>query len=102
MKEGFIIEQQDFNQLINKIEHLEGKIDALYNSGVGNKQLYTIQDACELLKVSKRTLQKYRDQGMLGFSQIADKIYFQGSDIQKFLNGHRCEAFKTKKRGYAN
>lgn len=97
-----IITEKDFNQLISKIDLLEVKIDALINNGVGSKQLYTISEACEFLKISKRTLQKYRDEGMISFSQVSDKIYFQKSDIDAFIAGSRVEAFATKGGGYVN
>lgn len=97
-----IITETDFNQLMGKIELMEKKIDTLTNTGFGRKQLYTIKDACELLQVSSRTLQKYRDEGMLSFSQISDKIYFKQEDIDAFLNRNRVEAFRMKGGRYAN
>jgi len=96
MEQVKLMTEKDFNQLINKIDQLEAKVDSLVNEGVGSKQIYTISDACEYLQVCKRTLQKYRDGGMISFSQVVDKIYFQKSDIDAFLSSNRVEAFKTK------
>ena len=95
-----LITEQDFDQLMSKIDLIEKKIDTLLNNGVGSKQLYTINEACELLQVSKRTLQKYRDEGMLSFTQIADKIYFQKVDIDAFLNKNRVVAFSKRGGAY--
>lgn len=47
-----------------------------------------ISEACLLLKISKRTLQSYRDNQVLSFSQIGGKIYFKASDIENLLNSH--------------
>uniref|UniRef100_UPI003216C756 helix-turn-helix domain-containing protein n=1 Tax=uncultured Draconibacterium sp. TaxID=1573823 RepID=UPI003216C756 len=47
-----------------------------------------ITEACSWLKCSTRTLQKYRDEGKIPFSQISAKIYFRLSDLQEFLNRH--------------
>jgi hypothetical protein len=47
-----------------------------------------ISEACLLLKISKRTLQSYRDNQILSFSQIGGKIYFKASDIENLLNSH--------------
>jgi len=44
-----------------------------------------IQEVCFLLKISKRTLQTYRDKGILPYSQVNGKIYFKAADIQKHL-----------------
>jgi excisionase family DNA binding protein len=46
------------------------------------------QDVCELLHISKRTLQHYRDSGKLPFSQIGAKIYYKASDIDAFLQSN--------------
>ena len=43
------------------------------------------QEVCRLLKISKRTLQTYRDKHLIPFSQIGGKIYFKASDIQNHL-----------------
>jgi hypothetical protein len=56
-----------------------------------------IQETCQLLKISKRTLQFYRDKGMLSFSQIQGKIYFKASDIELLLQKHYHKATNTKK-----
>ncbi|HQL70268.1 MAG TPA: helix-turn-helix domain-containing protein [Bacteroidales bacterium] len=57
-----------------------------------------IQETAQLLKVSKRTLQSYRDNGVLSFSQIGGKIYFKASDIEDHLKKHYVKAFAPKKK----
>jgi len=52
-----------------------------------------IQDVCELLHISKRTLQSYRDKGILPFSQVGAKIYYKANDIQKHLEKHYKPTF---------
>ena len=75
--------------------HLIGKIDAIAQNmdrKVKEKPLsdtwLDMQDTCHLLKISKRTLQTYRDNGTLPFSQVGGKIYFKASDIEKHLENH--------------
>lgn len=43
------------------------------------------QDVCQLLKISKRTLQTYRDNGTLAYSQIGYKCYYKKVDIEKLI-----------------
>ncbi|MBN2776537.1 MAG: helix-turn-helix domain-containing protein [Bacteroidales bacterium] len=43
------------------------------------------QDILLLLKISKRTLQAYRDERKIPFSQVGNKIYYKASDVEKFL-----------------
>lgn len=40
---------------------------------------------CKMLNVSPRTLQKYRDEGTIPFSNIGGKKYFRIADIQCIL-----------------
>ena len=41
---------------------------------------------CELLKISPRTLQTYRDTGVLPYTQIGRKCYYKATDIEQFIN----------------
>jgi excisionase family DNA binding protein len=52
------------------------------------KEWLTIEEACEYLQVSKSTIQNYRRNGVLGFSQINSKIYFRRSDLLAHLEKH--------------
>ena len=42
-------------------------------------------DVCQLLNISKRTLQHYRDTGVLPFTQIGHKCYYQREDVEALL-----------------
>jgi excisionase family DNA binding protein len=46
------------------------------------------EETCHLLGISKRTLQNYRDQRILPFSQAGRKIYYKASDIDEYLEAH--------------
>lgn len=39
----------------------------------------------ELLGIQGKLLKKYRDDGLLGYSQIGDKYWYQQDDIDKLL-----------------
>ena len=43
------------------------------------------QDLCQLLHVSKRTLQRYRSTGELPFQTVYKKTYYKESDVYKFI-----------------
>ena len=42
-------------------------------------------DVCQLLNISKRTLQHYRDTGVLPFTQIGHKCYYRREDVERLL-----------------
>lgn len=92
--EVIVIQSEAFQQIIRKIEEVKTMI-----CEVKNKQPFTEiwldnKQVCELLGISTRTLQSYRDEGKIGFSQIGSKIYYKASDIESFLNKHYNKAFK--------
>lgn len=53
------------------------------------------QDLCQLLNVSKRTLQRYRSTGELPFQTVYQKTYYKESDVHKFIR----ENFDKKRNG---
>lgn len=50
------------------------------------------EEICRLLMISKRTLQSYRDRGILPFAQVGRKIYYKSSDIDVYLEAHYIKA----------
>ena len=75
-------------------ESFARQMETLYKQH-GNKSLQEWldnQDVCEILDISKRTLQTYRDNGMLAFSQIGHKMYYRGEDVKRLMNDNlkRC------------
>jgi len=50
-------------------------------------------DVCQLLNISKRTLQHYRDTGVLPFTQIGHKCYYKREDVERLL---QTKSEKTK------
>lgn len=48
--------------------------------------IYDSPQLMDLLRVSRRSLQTWRDQGLIKFSAIRGKFYYQHSDIIAMLN----------------
>ncbi|OAV66179.1 Helix-turn-helix domain protein [Bacteroidales bacterium Barb6XT] len=58
----------------NNKPHLNGE------KFLGNK------DVCRLLHLSPRTLQEYRDKGIIAFIKLKGKILYRQSDVVKMLS----------------
>ena len=85
--EVITIEKEAFKQIMDKLQSLEDryikmKIDA--QTPLSERWLDN-QDILLLLKISKRTLQSYRDEREIPYTQIGAKIYYKASDVEKFL-----------------
>jgi len=87
-------ESETYKELVAKILGIEKKIEAALNRPILGDEWLDNQDVCLLLKISKRTLQTYRDKGILPFSQIGAKIYYKAIDLQNHLQKHYVRAFK--------
>jgi excisionase family DNA binding protein len=87
------------------IQHIDSRLDKIekYLKHIVDKQpledvWLDLEEACLLLKVSKRTLQNYRDDGILTYSQVGGKIYFPASAIDEHLKNHLRKAFKKPEK----
>jgi predicted site-specific integrase-resolvase len=49
-------------------------------------EIFNTDELMTLLKVSRRTVQNWRDEGTIEFSQINGKIYYRMSAIAKMLD----------------
>ena len=81
-------------QLVSKIDLLRAVLEKDRKLSPLSETWLDIQEVCVLLKVSKRTLQTYRDNNVLPFSQMNGKIYFKASDIEEHLENHYIKAYK--------
>ena len=55
-------------------------------------------DVCRLLNISKRTLQHYRDTGVLPFSQIGHKCYYKREDVGRLLETKSVKSNTNKSK----
>lgn len=96
--EVITIESDAFLEIVGKLKELSDKFtklefDAKYP--LSEKWLDN-QDVMQLLNVSKRTLQTYRDENMIAFSQVGNKMYYKTTDIEAFLKNNYNKAKKNR------
>lgn len=53
----------------------------------------------ELMGVSQKTAQMWRDKGIISYSQIGNKIYYLMADIKELLDKHHVKA-EGKEQAY--
>jgi hypothetical protein len=82
------IEAQTFEMMMERFDSFIKKIETICEQNTDkslNKWLDN-EDVCRLLKISKRTLQTYRDNGTLPFSQLGYKMYYKPEDVEQIIN----------------
>lgn len=92
------IPMEMITRLIRTLDRIDAKLETKSKEQPLSEVWLDVSETCQVLKISKRTLQHYRDNGILPFSQISGKIYFRAADIEEHLKNHMVEAFASKKR----
>ena len=69
-------------RIMDRLDMQDKKIDRLLNSQncLDGEKLLDNQDLCFLLKVSVKTLQRYRKKGILPYLLLDGKYYYRASD----------------------
>ncbi|MBW4867039.1 helix-turn-helix domain-containing protein [Prevotella salivae] len=57
----------------------------------GGEHFLAGKEVCERLYISPRTLQDYRDRGIIPYTQFAGKILYKASDLEKMLKDNYRE-----------
>ncbi|WP_278584709.1 helix-turn-helix domain-containing protein [Prevotella nigrescens] len=81
-------ETPEMKQLISGIRNLTKRVQitAQTHRPLFQGELYlTGREVCERLFLSPRTLQDYRDRKVIPYTQIAGKILYRLSDLQRIL-----------------
>lgn len=88
------IEARTFEAMMVGFETLAKEVEVLYqqNGDKGMQKWLDNQEVCELLKISKRTLQTYREKGLLPFSQVGHKMYYRPQDVEKVFKNLKTES----------
>ena len=86
------IENNEFREWMQKLydnlEELCKDIRVLRNADrvlPEDDNLLDNQDLCLLFKVSIKTLQRYRANGVLPYFTISGKVYYKASDVREFI-----------------
>ena len=73
-----------FSSLDRVLENVEYMITN-YRPVLGGERYLTGDEVCEMLHISKRTLQDYRATGLLGYVQLPGKILYKESELENIL-----------------
>jgi len=62
------------------------------------KPIYTDKEIMEMLHIDRKTLKKYRDEGLLGYTHPHDKYFYSHQDLMDFMANKniRYDAFNIK------
>jgi hypothetical protein len=81
------------------LERLSLLMDRLFanrKTALNGECYYTDEELAQKLKLSRRSLQDYRNEGRIPYIKLGGKILYRSSDIQKMLEDGYCKAFRQK------
>ncbi|OJV52480.1 MAG: DNA-binding protein [Bacteroidetes bacterium 43-16] len=81
-------------RILARIDILNDNINGLQNgkASIDGDELLDNQDLLQMLKISNRSLQRYRSLGKLPYYTISGKLYYKLSDVHQFIR----ESFKPQ------
>ena len=80
-----LVKVSDLNTLACTLKELVWEIKTLREL-VKPLKILSNKEVKEILNIQDRLLKKYRDAGMLGYSQVGDKYWYTQQDIDNFLS----------------
>lgn len=86
-----LVEEAAWEMLIGSFVDLAASVERLVGEEPIHEDWLDNGDVCQILNVSKRTLQSYRDQGLIPYSMLAHKVYYRKQDVEVFLSKYRVE-----------
>lgn len=81
------IEARTYEAMMSRFEQFAQRVETLCRRHESKdlKEWLDSQDVCEILNVTKRTLQTLRDNGRLAYTMIARKVYYRPQDVQRLI-----------------
>lgn len=80
------IESRTFEQIKERFEDFSKQVKNLCGDNQNKEKWLGNDDVCSILQISKRTLQSYRNNGILPYSQIGRKCYYRVLDIENLIS----------------
>lgn len=81
------IEKKTFDAMMQRLRQANEAIETLRyeNDEKRMSKWLDNQDVCRILGISLRTLQTFRDNGTLAYSQIGHKMFYKPEDVQRII-----------------
>ncbi len=80
------MEESVQKEILRKIESLEAYIKKTKHTSI---EILDNQQLMQLLKISPKTAQIWRAKGLIAYSMIGNKVYYNMNDVIEMLNKHR-------------
>lgn len=86
-----LITKEDCQATLAELEELKAKFSLIvsqHKPTLNGERYLTGEDVCRTLRITKRTLQEYRDQRVIPYISLFGKMLYRESDIRSLLEQH--------------
>jgi hypothetical protein len=87
-----VITQEQYQELLTKLDILGKQLATKQKDP--KEVIFDSQELMQLLNIGKSTLQKLRDDGHIGFSQVNGKFYYRQFDINEMIEKNYKPPFR--------
>lgn len=89
--------QSWFERLMARFDRIDRYLEkmAIKEKLLEGEKLLDNQDVCQLLNISKRTLQRYRSSGELPYQMVYHKTFYKESDVEAFIKANFARGENT-------
>ena len=92
-------EDEDILSFFRTLDHMVERLGSLsrsYRPMLNGERFLSDRELSERLKISRRTLQEYRNEGRLPYIQLGGKVLYKESDIERMLQNGYKETWQTE------
>jgi excisionase family DNA binding protein len=90
-------ENERVKSFFHSLNRLSSSLERLFSfrkPTLNGESFYTDEELSKKLKLSRRSLQDYRDEGRIPYIKLGGKILYRASDIEKLLEEGYREIFR--------
>lgn len=90
-------ENERIKSFFRSLERLSSSLERLFSSRkstLNGESFYTDEELSKKLKISRRCLQDYRDEGRIPYIKLGGKILYRASDIKQLLEDNYREKYR--------
>ncbi len=89
---AIVLDENELRLLEDKLNLINSKLEQVLNAKP--ERIYTDDEFCELLKISKRQSAHYREKRMITYSQEGRKIFYLHTEVLAFMERIKIDAKK--------
>ena len=86
MSKRIVVPHEEIEQILERLDRIEESVRI--RQKMPEQTFFDNQEFLQIMNVSKRTAQSWRNTKVIAYSQVGAKIYYRMDDILKMLNEH--------------